>query len=203
MGCCGATQSCSASWIRKSPDLCGFGRKPRVNRWRGHHARRPYPYTSAVAGRTKLPWRRRERQPDRSAAGGHPHFFGSSWIWVQTAGQPMARSPRAAPVSIHVGRRGALNPFLGLQGTVEGSKRGRGPSAFFRDTFPASAPRDPPFRLHSMRDPANRPLARDPANALALSRAQGSQDRASGFVGLGSGALAAGRRRREGTRMAG
>ena len=31
--------------------------------------------TSAVAGRTKLPWGRRERQADGSAAGGHPHFF--------------------------------------------------------------------------------------------------------------------------------
>ena len=31
--------------------------------------------TSAVAWHTKLPWGRRERQPDGSAAGGHPHFF--------------------------------------------------------------------------------------------------------------------------------
>jgi hypothetical protein len=31
--------------------------------------------TSAVAGRTKLPWGRRERQPDGSAAGGHENFF--------------------------------------------------------------------------------------------------------------------------------
>jgi hypothetical protein len=39
---------------------------------------------------------------------------------------------------------------------------------FFGDTFPASAPRDPPFRLHPMRDPANRPLARDPARTPGL-----------------------------------
>jgi hypothetical protein len=31
--------------------------------------------TSVVAGRTKLPWRRRERHPVGSTAEGHPHFF--------------------------------------------------------------------------------------------------------------------------------
>jgi hypothetical protein len=40
--------------------------------------------TSAVPGRTKLSWGRRERQPDGTAAGGHPHFFRGPII-VQSA----------------------------------------------------------------------------------------------------------------------
>jgi hypothetical protein len=83
---------------------------------------------SARAGRTGLPRGRRERQADRSPAGGHPHFF-----W---------------------------------------------------NTFPAAAPRSSPFRLHPMRDPANRPLTRTSAGTPpAFSRAQASPDRASGVRG--------------------
>ena len=55
---------------------------------------------------------------------------------------------------------------------------------FFWNTFPAAAPRGPPFRLRPMRDPANRPLARTPAGTPpAVSRAQASPDRASGVRG--------------------
>jgi hypothetical protein len=46
--------------------------------------------TSALAGRAKLPWRRRERQPDGSAAGGHPHFFGNPRV-LRSAPQPAIR----------------------------------------------------------------------------------------------------------------
>jgi hypothetical protein len=50
----------------------------------------PCPRASAVAGRTKLPWRRRERQPDGSTAGGHPHFFGNPRV-LRSAPQPAIR----------------------------------------------------------------------------------------------------------------
>jgi hypothetical protein len=52
------------------------------------------------------------------------------------------------------------------------------------NTFPAAAPRSPPFRLHPMCDPANRPLARTSAGTPpAFARAQPSPDRASGVRG--------------------
>jgi hypothetical protein len=55
---------------------------------------------------------------------------------------------------------------------------------FSGNTFPAAAPRSPPFRLRPMRDPANRPLARTSAGTPpAFSPAQASQDRASGVRG--------------------
>jgi hypothetical protein len=45
----------------------------------------------------------------------------------------------------HVGRSGAQDTFLGTSGTAGGWKRGRGPSAFFRDASIVSrAPRNPP-----------------------------------------------------------
>jgi hypothetical protein len=120
------------------------------NPWRGHHARRPCPYTSAVAGRTKLPWGRRER-------------------W-------------------------------------EGLKRGRGPSAFFqRHLSRLSAPRPTiPASPDAMRDPANRPLARDPARTLrAFAGPRLRKIAHRGFVGSGSGALTAERRRRGGDEVGG
>src|SRR3712207_7566525 len=40
--------------------------------WRVHHAQHRVP--SAVAGRAKLPWGRRERQSDGSTEGGHENF---------------------------------------------------------------------------------------------------------------------------------
>jgi hypothetical protein len=104
----GAMRIFGSSWIR----LQTAGQP-----WRGHHARRPCPCTSAVAGRSTRFWGCRERWKDRSAAGGHPHFF--------------------------------------------------------RGTFPASVPRDPPLRLHPMRDPANRPLARNPPRTLTVIRGPG------------------------------
>jgi hypothetical protein len=81
----------------------------------------------------------------------------------------MARSPRAAPVSIHVGRRGALNPLLGMQGTVEGPKRGRGPSAFFRrhlSRLSAPRPTIPASPDARSREPS--PRARPGGNAPGL-----------------------------------
>jgi hypothetical protein len=55
---------------------------------------------------------------------------------------------------------------------------------FFWNTFPAAAPRGPPFRLHPMRDPANRPLAGTSSGTPpAFSRVQASPDRASGIRG--------------------
>jgi hypothetical protein len=66
---------------------------------------------------------------------------------------------------------------------------------FSGNTFPAAAPRSPPFRLRPMRDPANRPSraplrerprARTSAGTPpAFSPAQASQDRASGVRGGG------------------
>jgi hypothetical protein len=124
------------------------------------------------------------------------------WVFVDSVanrGSTLARSPRAAPVSLHVGRCGAHEAFLETSGTAAGWKRGRGPSAFFlRHLSRLSAPR-PTIRLHPMRDPANHPLARDPARTPRPSRGPMLRKIAHrGFVGSGSGALAAGHRRQSG-----
>jgi hypothetical protein len=86
-----------SSWIRLQ--TAGQSR-------RGHHARRPCPFTSAVAGRSTRSWGCRERWKDRSAAGGHPHFFQRHLSRLSTPrltipASPDARSrepsPRARP----------------------------------------------------------------------------------------------------------
>ena len=59
--------------------------------WRVHHARYRVPITSAVAGRTRLHWGRRERQPDGSAAGGPSAFFSGNSIVLGSALQPTIR----------------------------------------------------------------------------------------------------------------
>jgi hypothetical protein len=70
---------------------------------------------------------------------------------------------------------------------------------FSWNTFPAAAPRSPPFRLHPMRDPAKSLLARTSAGTPPLSRRPRLRQIAHrGFVEAGSGALAAGGRRRAG-----
>jgi hypothetical protein len=54
----------------------GLGCTPCIAEKRGElTTRNTVSCTSAIAGRTKLPWGRRERQPDGSAAGGHGKFF--------------------------------------------------------------------------------------------------------------------------------
>ena len=55
----------------------------------------PCPHTSAVAGRTRLPWGRRERQTDGSAAGGHPHFFRNSIVFRSAPQPAIPASPDA------------------------------------------------------------------------------------------------------------
>jgi hypothetical protein len=69
--------------------LRGSGCTPRIGWWR-FTTRETASRASAVAGRTKLPWRRRERQPDGSTAGGHPHFFGDPMLLRSTL-QPAIR----------------------------------------------------------------------------------------------------------------
>jgi hypothetical protein len=99
---------------------------------------------------------------------------GSSWIRSQTAGQLMARSPRAAPVSMHVGRCGAHEAFLETSGTAAGWKRGRGPSAFFRrhlSRLSAPRPTIPASPDARSREPS--PRARPGGNAPAFSRGPG------------------------------
>ena len=67
-------------------------------------------HTSAVAGRTRLPWGRRERQTDGSAAGGHPRFFRNSIVF-RSAPQPTipaspdARSRKPSPRTTAAGMR--------------------------------------------------------------------------------------------------
>jgi hypothetical protein len=66
--------------------------------------------TSAVAGRTRLPWRRRERQTDGSAAGGHPHFFQAPHCRQQRLAachpaSPDARSREPSPRTTAAGTR--------------------------------------------------------------------------------------------------
>ena len=82
----------------------------------------------------------RRRMVGRSLMG-YPQKRGFARIRLETAGQPLAISPRAAPVSTHVGGCGAHETSLGMSGTMEGPKRGRGPSAFFSETpFPPERP---------------------------------------------------------------
>jgi hypothetical protein len=83
--------------------------------------------TSTVAGRAKLPWSHRERQPDASAAEGHPHFSGT-------------------PILFHSATRAAI-------------------------------------RLYLMRDLVARPIPRPQRERAGISRAETSQDRASGVRG--------------------
>jgi hypothetical protein len=113
------------------------------------------------------------------------HFLGYSWIRLQTAGQSHGEVKRRG-VRVRTRR-----PLRGAQPVTGGAGNGGRTEVrqgairiFFADTFPASAPRDPPFRLHLMRDLANRPLARDLRTLPAFSRAQASQDRASGLRGV-------------------
>ena len=86
-------------------------------------------------------------------------------------------------VSGHVGRRGLLHACVDASGTVEGWKRGRGPSAFFwRIPYPAIlVPRPGPMPCrkrhgsrpstkHPMRDLAKPGLARRPGRSRRLSR---------------------------------
>jgi hypothetical protein len=66
----------------------GFGCTPRIAGNSGELATcNTVSRASAVAGRRKLPLRRRERQPDGSTAGGHPHFFGNPSV-LQSAPRP-------------------------------------------------------------------------------------------------------------------
>ena len=111
----------------------------------------------------------------------------------RVAGNPGELTTRDT-VSPHVGRGGARKASLGTSGTAAGWKRGRGPSAFFQGT-PSSprAPRNPPSRLHLMRDPVNRPLAGRRRERADLSRAPRLCKIAHQvFVEAGSGALPAG-----------
>ena len=120
---------------------------------------------------------------------------GSSWIGStpRIAGNRREFTTRNT-VSPHVCRGGAHHASLGASGTAAGWKRGRGPSAFFQGTPSFSgAPRNPPSRLHLMRDPVNPPLARprrERAGPLALPDFARSRIRL--FVEAGSGALPAG-----------
>jgi len=99
--------------------------------------------TSAGAGRTGLPWGRRERQADGRPAGSHPRFF-----W---------------------------------------------------NTFPAAAPRSPPFRFTRCAIPRTLPSRAPLRERPQLSRGPRLRQIAHRvFVEAGSGALAAGRRRRVG-----
>ena len=128
--------------------------------------------------------------PARSSAGApRPHaevteksktVHRGSGCTPRTAGNRGELTTRTT-VSPHVGRRGAHQTSLGMSGTAAGWKRGRGPSAFFQRTPSSSgALSNPPFRLHLMRDPVSRPLARP---RRALSRSETLQDRESGVRG--------------------
>ena len=129
------------------------------------------------------------------AAGGHPHFF---WFIADL----VARAHRWKPWRVHhaqhrvphVGRGGAHQASLGTSGTADGWKRGRGPSAFFSGTpIVSGAPRNPPFRLHLMRDPVNRLPRTTAAGTRRPSRAPRLCKIAyQVFVEAGSGALPAG-----------
>ena len=66
--------------------------------------------TSAVAGRTKLPWRRRERQSDGSATGGPSAFFRGTPSFPERPAtghpaSPDARSRRPCPRTTAAGTR--------------------------------------------------------------------------------------------------
>jgi hypothetical protein len=60
----------------------------------------------------------------------------------------------------HVRRGGAHEASLETSGTAAGWKRGRGPSAFFGNPMLLRSAPQPAIRLHLLRDPVSRPLAR-------------------------------------------
>jgi hypothetical protein len=65
-------------------------------------------------------------------------------------------------------RSGALRSSREAAGTADGGRRGRVPSAFFGYTFPASAPRDPPFGFTRCAIPRTVPSRETCANAPGL-----------------------------------
>jgi hypothetical protein len=109
----------------------------------------------------------------------HRRFRCTPRIGEAVAGFTMRDTVSCA--SVGAGRTGL--PWGPRERQTDGSSAGGHPR-FFWNTFPAAAPRSPPFRLHPMRDPANHPLARTPAGTPpAFSPAQASRDRASGIRG--------------------
>jgi hypothetical protein len=117
----------------------------------------------------------------------------------------MARSPRAAPVSVHVGCCGAHNPFLGDAGNAERTEARQGAIRIFSETpFPPQRPATHHSGFTRMRNPANRPLARDPARTPRPSRGAKLRKIAHrGFVGPAPVRLRRAVDAGPGTRMAG
>src|SRR5829696_9514113 len=74
--------------------------------------------TSAGAGRTELPWGRRERQADGSLAEGHPHFF---WNTFPAAAPPQPTIPASSDA-----RSREPSPRANLFGNAPGLLAGPG-----------------------------------------------------------------------------
>jgi hypothetical protein len=108
----------------------GSGCTPRITGNRGElTTRNTVSRTSAVAGRTRLPWGRRERRPDGSAAGGHENFFQAPHRLSERPAtchpaSPDARSREPSPCSDRSGNARAVSHSEGLQDRASGVRGG-------------------------------------------------------------------------------